>query len=314
MFKRKIRACALVIFITSPLALADSVGITLDFVADICQAVESAILDAVVEYETYNDPPPKLQAIAGTNFGVQKGRAKHVWSTARPSMESDPNQLKRAPLWLSKSTEKVTIMNAQGHSWDSEITQSYNGKIAKRHQLDGWPKRVSFGTITETRHFMPKRGITPLGFTVLRFQEKPLSKHLREKESVSLNNTIKTVNGFETIQVDLFVTINDRKILSRRVYFSVDHYLTPVKIEYFNGRKVALTVEVFALEKVGEGLLWFPKKGRLASSVRGTRAYVYEASKIAVNQGLAKEYFDIDFPMGTKVRDEIRDLEYVVGE
>jgi len=312
MFNRKICACVLMIFFAAPLALADSMDITLDFVADICEAMESSILDAVVEYETYNDPAPKLENIAGTNFGVQKGRAKHVWSTARPSMESDPNQLKRAPLWRSKSTEKVTIMNAQGHSWDSEITQSYNGKIAKRHQLDGWPKRVSFGTITERQHFMPERGITPLGFTVLRFEQKPLSKRLREKELVQLDNNIKTVNGFETIHVDLFVDLNDRKILSERVYFSVDHYLTPVKIEYFNGSKVALAVEVFELEKVGEGLLWFPKKGRLTSSVRGTPVYVYEASKIVLNQGLTDKHFDIEFPPGTKVRDEIRYLEYVV--
>lgn len=309
MFKWKIRACALVIFITSPLALADSADITLDFLADICEAMESAIFDVVVEYETYNDPAPKLQEIAGTNMAILKGRAKHVWSTARPSVQSDPNQLKGPLLWLSKSTQKFTLMNAHGNSWDSQITQSYNGKISKRHQLDGWPRRVSYGTIVEKRHFMPKRGITPLGFTVLRFQEKPLSKHLREKESVSLNNTIKTVNGFETIHVDLFVSINDRKILSRRVYFSVDHYLTPVKIEYFNGRKIALTVEVFALEEVANG--WcFPKKGRLTPSAG--RAYVYEASKIAVNQGLAKEYFDIEFPLGTKVRDEIKGVEYIV--
>ena len=309
MFENKILTYALMIFITSPLVLANSTDITLDCLADICEDMELAILDIVVEYETYNDPPPKLQHIAGTNMGIQKGRAKHVWSSARPLEESDPNKQKKAPIWRSKSTEKVTIMNGRGHSWDSEITQSYNGKVAKRHQLDGWPKRISHGTITQTQDFAPKRGITPFGFTILRFERKPLSKRLREKELVSIDNTIKTVNGFEIIHVDLFVPINNKKILSKRVYFSVDHCLTPVKIEYFNGRKVGLAVEVFELAQVAEAL-WFPKKGRLAPSTG--RAYVYEASKVALNQGLTNDYFNIEFPPGTKVRDEIKGIEYIV--
>lgn len=311
MFKREIIVCAFVftIFFAHQLVLANSTDITLDSMVDICEDMESAILDIVVEYETYNDPAPKLQHIAGTNMAIQKGRAKHVWSSARPLEESDPNKQKKAPIWRSKSTEKVTIMNGRGHSWDSEITQSYNGKVAKRHQIDGWPRRVSLGTITETQHFMPKRSITPFGFTILRFERKSLSKLLREKELVSIDNTIKTVNGFETIHVDLFVPINNKKILSKRVYFSVDHCLTLVKIEYFNGSKVGLAVEVFELAQVAEAL-WFPKKGWLAPSTG--RAYVYEATKITVNQGLTNDYFDIIFTPGTKVRDKIEGTEYTV--
>jgi hypothetical protein len=33
---------------------------------------------------------------------------------------------------------------------------------------------------------------------------------------------------------------------------------------------------------------------------------------ILVNQGLTDEHFDIDFPVGTKVNDEIQDKKYVV--
>ena len=31
-----------------------------------------------------------------------------------------------------------------------------------------------------------------------------------------------------------------------------------------------------------------------------------------VNQGLTDEHFDIDFPVGTKVHDEIKDTKYIV--
>lgn len=299
MFKRKICACVLMMFFAAPLALATSIDITLDSLADICGALESSILDVVVEYETYNDPPPKLEDIAGTDNVVQKGRAKHVLTAARPFMER------------FKSTKKVTVMNEYEDSWDSETANSYNGKVAKRCQIDGWPNRLSMGTIIKNQDFVPKYTITPLGFTILRFEfeGKPLSERLREKEFVRLDNTIKTVNGFETIHVDLFVHWEDKEILYARVHFSVAHFLTPVKIEYFNGRKVALAVEVFELEEVPE-TLWFPKRGRLTPSVG--RAYVYEASKIVVNQGLTEKDFDIDFPASTKVRDEIKGIEYVV--
>ncbi len=307
MSKSKICACVLTIFFAAPLALATSTEITLDCLADICQFMESAIFDVVVEYQTYYDPPPNLEDIAGTDNVFQKGRAKHIWAWATAESFTPGPFVER-----SKSTKKVTVMNELGDSWDSEITQSYNGEVAKRHQLDGWPNKLSRGTITKKRDFMPNRSVTPLGFTVLRFKEKPLSERLREKDSVRLDNTIKTVNGFKTIHVNLFVRWKDKEILSKRVYFSADHMFTPVKIEYFSGKgKVALAVEVFELEKVAEAL-WFPKKGRLAPSVPGRRAYIYEASKILVNQGLTDEYFDIKFPPGTKVYDEIKDREYVV--
>jgi hypothetical protein len=303
MLKRKICACVLTIFFMAPLALAPSMEITLDCLADICQSMESTIFDVVVEYETYNDPPPKLEDIAGTDNVLQKGRAKHVWAwatTGGPYIER------------FKSTKKVTVVNEHGDSWDSEITQSYNGEVAKRYQFDGWPNKLSRGMITKRQDFMPDRSATPLGFTVLRFNEKPLSECLREKDFVRLDNTIKTVNGFNTIHVDLFVHWKDKEILSKRVYFSVDNVFTPVKIEYFSRKdEVALAVEVFELEKVAEEL-WFPKKGRLTPSVPGSRAYIYEASKIVVNQGLADEHFDIEFPPGTEVRDEINDRIYVV--
>lgn len=312
MLKGKICVCVFTIFFTAPLALATPMEVSLDSLADICEVMQSAIWDVTVEYETYNDPVPNLENIAGTHDLVQKGRAKHVWAWATTAPFTPGPPIERF-----KSTVKVTVMNEHGDTWDSEITESYDGKVAKRHQFDGWPNKISIGMITKKGDLMSNHSATPLGFTVLRFNEERLSACLRQKELVRLDNAIKTVNGFKTIHVELFVHWKDKEILSKRVYFSVDHVFTPVKIEYFNGKgKIALAVEVFELEeKVSEELgfpLWFPKKGRLSPSAPGSRAYIYEASKIVVNQGLTDEHFDIQFPPGTKVSDRIKGVEYTV--
>lgn len=97
-----------------------------------------------------------------------------------------------------------------------------------------------------------------------------------------------------------------------RIYFSVDHGYTPVKFEHMKGPdKVALSVNVESLEEVAEGV-WFPGSG--TNTVPDSdRVGTYQAiSPILVNQGLTDEHFDIDFPVGTEVYDEIQDKEYVV--
>jgi len=64
------------------------------------------------------------------------------------------------------------------------------------------------------------------------------------------------------------------------------------------------------VEKVSKEL-WFPSSGYI-HCLGSQRSDVFMAGKIIVNQGPTKEHLDIDFPPGSKVWDEIRDLEYVV--
>jgi hypothetical protein len=145
---------------------------------------------------------------------------------------------------------------------------------------------------------------------------KPLSAILRQyKELVRLDNTITKVNGFNTIRADFLQ--EQTKQVCIRIFFSVDHGYTPVRYEYVNKGMPDLTFEVSSLEKVAEGL-WFPSSGLISgsgivSSSGEERVNGFQIiSKILVNQGLTDEHFDIEFPPGTEVRDEIKDLEYVV--
>lgn len=141
-------------------------------------------------------------------------------------------------------------------------------------------------------------------------EETPLSDILRRKELARLDNTIEEVNGFNSIRADM-LTQWDKQRAFMRIYFSVEHGYTPVRYEYMSGEKVSVTVEVQSLEQVAEGL-WFPSSG-VISSLDKSRSHAYIAtSKIVVNQGLPDKYFDIKFPPGTKVRDNIEHRKYVV--
>jgi hypothetical protein len=85
-----------------------------------------------------------------------------------------------------------------------------------------------------------------------------------------------------------------------------------VKYEFMGGGGVAITVSVIALEEVASGL-YFPTEGSI--SVAGDERINAFAvvGDVLINQGLQKQDFDIVFPAGTKVIDEIQELEYVVG-
>jgi len=279
---------------------ASAINIDLDSISNICEGIENGISDITVEYETYHVPPVQLEEIDGTDKIITKGRTKYVWTSARPFGE------------LSISIEKNTYMNEYADSWDNVTTQSYNGKIAKQHELIKGPHKRSLGIISNARKFVPLLDRTPFAFTLFRFQEQSLSQVLRNRdpELLKLDKNVKTTKGFRTIRVDRFVRLEDEELLSQRIYFSVDHAFTPVKFEYFNGKKIVATIEVLALEEVKEGL-WFPKKGRM-STPSLPRSWVYEANNVIVNQGLTEGYFDLEFPPGTDVRDEITGLRYIV--
>jgi len=300
------------------LTSVEPAAITVEKLADICEAMESAIVDISMEYEWYVEPPSTLEDIAGTGMLMTKdGRQRCKLSAAGLLSNRDPNDPNEPIPERLLFEESATIMNADGDSWDSVTKGSYNGKIAKYLQVGGWPREFCSGGISYTkRFFTPTMVLTPVGFSVLRLSfskvagDEPLSAVLRDKEFVRLDNTIENVNGFNTICADLL----GRRVkqIYLRIYFSVEHGYTPIKYEHMRGgEKVSFAFEVHSLEQVAEGL-WFPSSGRI-SSPDDKQANGYRAiSKIVVNQGLTDEHFDIEFPPGTEVRDEIRDTEYIV--
>ena len=296
----------------SPLAMA----ITVDELANICEVMESTIFDISVEYEWGVEPAPTLESIDGTGRGIVKGPEKCKWSTKRPFGER------------SLSAQQLTTMNEHGNSFKSTIMQSYNGKTAKHLTITDFSPADeqlihSRGTITKSTRFIPKPNQTPIAFSVLRLScvnkdKTPLSEQLRKKELVRFDDTVEKINGFNVVHADLLMDIDTpttiRKWVYMRVYFSVDHGYTPIKYDYIENRKTgpepSYLVDVNSLEQVSKGL-WFPSAGSL-KLVKSNLTNTYRATKIVVNQGLRDKDFDIEFPQGAKVRDEINGLTYVV--
>jgi len=290
-----------------------AVAITIDELADICETMESAYKDITVEYEWGVDPPPAIEDIAGKNMSMIIGPEKSTWSSKRPFSE------------IFLSIEQGTFINSKGDSYESTTMRSYDGKTARHLTTGGLSPtgeqaNISLGTITESTRFKPPPNITPISFSVLRLgnvdnEKRPLSERLRKSDFVRLNDNLEKINGFNTVCAELLWDAPSTPSLHKqqaelRIYFSMDHGYTPIKYDYMSptkaGPKLNYSVNVTSLEKVSDNL-WFPSEGSLGDNPTNT----YRATKITVNQGLKDEDFDIEFPPGTRITNEISGLSYV---
>jgi hypothetical protein len=282
--------------------------------ADICEAMENAVIDVQVEFERDSDPPITKEELAGTNMLTSNGPTKYYWAAARPFADR------------SFSTEQATFLNESGKTWDEIRKQSYNGEIAKVLNIYNCNTSCQKfeGTITKSKRFILHGTVTPLNYTILRFSQEPynypLSKALRQQEWVEIDNSIRSINGFNTIKVVLFMQgVRNKageKVPVMHIYFSVDHAYTPVKFQDVSRNEPGFSVDVTELEKVSEGL-WYPKAGRMIWPEKErvdltARTLTYKAISIKVNQGLTDKDFDISFPPGTMVNDEITLRAYTI--
>jgi hypothetical protein len=310
-------ACTLLPDLAAPVR-----GMTTNDLADLCQAMESAIVDVSVSYTWQVCPPPKIEDMAkikdvnGRNsFSVNKGPQICTWVAKRPFGEKY--------LFISK----VTVVNVENpEALDCTLVYSRNGEIAKS---------LSAESTSQTEHPFPPRGLvskasavspplntTPISFTLLRFSfvgaKTLLSQDLRKKGFVDFNEAVQKVNGFNTVCASLLLDTPSILVAHKQPYlrirFSVDHGYTPVKYEYFSpsksGPRLNYFVDVNSLSQVAKGL-WFPTGGSLVP-VGSSPRNVYKASKVAVNRGLTDPYFTIEFPAGTSVEDGIAGNRYVV--
>jgi len=312
------------VLLLTPASQAEA--ITTGELADVIEQMESAIVDISMEYELRIIPPSTHEEIEEkTGFKVlitKYGYKKLKFSAARLLPDSDPNRLDwQAPGKFLRDLS-CTIVTRDGNSWLAVAKKSYNGQIGKSLDIDDLPnKEVKVGSISAES---PTIFVTStlLGFSVFRLaysmepmplSAKLLSSRLRAKDKVRLDNVVRKVDGFNTIRADLLTDFlyEGNRLVYVRIYFSVDHGYTPVKFEHMKGRDmVGLSVKVESLEEVAEGL-WFPSSG-IITTADSDRVNAYQAiGPIIVNQGLADEHFDIDFPVGTEVHDEIQGKEYV---
>jgi len=297
-FKKRIVFFILIFF--NPLAYGDTVDISLEELAAICETAEDSILDVTVEYEFSVDPLPEPRS--GTF--ADAGPSKIKWTGAKPFSE------------LSLYSEESSVKNVSDQTWNIHTSSSYNGKIAKRYHFEDQPARkISEGVITNNKKPMPRWSKTPLIYTSHFFQliyGRSLHEILRAKDTelIKLDNEIKEVNGFNTIRVDMYVRIEGTKAHLKSMYFSPEHNFTIVKIELYNGKQAVVAYDVLELKEVKDGI-WFPVSGCIAPSSPTNAKNIYKATSVVINQGLKKEHFDIEFPAGTEIFNETVDLRYI---
>jgi outer membrane lipoprotein-sorting protein len=287
-------------------------AMTLEELAEICTAQEAAIQDVFAEYERDREPPYTTKDFVESVVAIPRGPQKITWATTRPFADRF--------LWTD-STEWVDERDHRSHVTE---TRTYNGEVGKRLEVrrDGMDGEPSVeGLITKSRRFILPVSSTPEHFTLVRFRkERPdytLAEALRKPEWADLINDIQQVGPFRTIRVDFHQEgVRDKqgnRVLLSRFYFSVDHGYTPVQFELYARNKVVTRDSVTELVEASPGI-WYPKSARTTEFNMGDTPYTYtfRASKVVVNQGLTQEFFDIDFPPGTEVQDEILNSQYFI--
>ena len=118
---------------------------TVERLADICEGIESAIIDVAVDYEKYRDPPARTEDIAGTGMLITVGPEKHHWSTTRPFSD------------FSLTSLSANFTNGSDNIFHSTTKQSYNGKIGKRLQIvkrPNQPTSTPDGAVTKSKRFV----------------------------------------------------------------------------------------------------------------------------------------------------------------
>ncbi len=321
MYKKGYKFLSMLFPVVLFIMATEAKGITAEELADKCQSAENAIRDISMEYEWYHIPPltHEEQEDPFKSIGVllpKDGITKYKLMAA-PFIDQNGKQQ-----WRKVQEESSILTTKDGKSWDYLGKESYVGKVYKKFNSGGWPASIMTGTIS-SNSTGPSILLTPVGFSVFRFElEKgtngnKLSYCLRykEKEIVRVSDSISKVNDFNTICVEFLQEYS--KLPCVRVYFSVDHNYTPIKYEYLNSNKAGtqlnFAVDIHSLEKIVDGL-WFPTSGTISAPDDRHVNSFQVMEKILVNQGLQEKDFDIEFPVGTRVQDQIAKREYTVSE
>lgn len=307
--KKRILTIISIIFLFSFFAFYSTANaIEFKDLANICESMENSINDISIDYKLFVDPPFTKDDIAETGELI----------TTEPAQKSLISKKPFAEHYLC--SEEGTYMNGQGHSYKGSTKISYNGDVGKLFQKGGMTSKGELsnetmrGKISKGKHFFQTLDLTPLGFSVIRFQlaeGHSLSEMLKNDKIATLDNTVIKVNDFNSITVNIN-PIWGKQII-RKIYFAIDYGYTPIRYEYLNDSKVTLTIDVNSLQEVQKGL-WFPSSGSINKiPTSNERANVYIASgKININQNVKNEDFDVEFPGGTKVSDEVTGKMYTI--
>ena len=275
-----------------------------DELSQICGAMENSIRDIYVEYERYTDPPYTIEDINGTGF-IDIDPDFYKWAAVYPFEEK------------SFSEETVEYMDQDKTTFNMIRKQSYDGQVAKFLEIikkQNALRANTGGSITKSKRFVLDQTATPLNLTLYKFKvadDTPISERLKKKEEIEIDNQIKDVNNFKTICASFFVPTKLGGRVYLKIYFSVEHGYTPIKIEKINNKgEVGFSATVDEPIEVSDNF-WFPKRGRVQLG-NDRHQICYKINQVKINQGLKDEIFDINFPPGTKVADEITGKQYTI--
>lgn len=317
----KLRSSLAFLVLLLPFQLcAKATAVTIDELAGICEKMESAITDISFQFEWYVMPAPTIEQLAQEvnmpprYVRVAKDGTYNFKVAAKVSGAGlhDPN----IPLFEYLYVEDTSLsLNYLGVVHEGVLKQSYDGNALQFLTIAKKPKASSSASIYKDRGTF-NIGPSPLDYMLLSFRQKGyhtlLSTFLREHKShIRLDDTVEQINGFNAIRLDFLIEDTDQPYM--QVYLSPDYGYAPVRYKHtININKGNfLTFDVHSLQKVAEGL-WFPTSGMNHSTDEDEVQAFQVIGDVVINQGLTAGDFDIEFPVGTRVHDEIQGRTYIV--
>lgn len=321
MFCKQYRYIMCVLFIICSAFPGIAISITADDFADKYQSAKKKIRDVSLEYEYRTIPAwtfSELKEKGENTDGLilwKDGVKKCKLSFAGFIDANDPTGRLR---WRYVYEESFVAVMENGKSWDSITIQSFDGRVYKKFTTG--EKSFLSGIISADN--LDDRVLldTPLGFSIFRLDDETKTKDItlssilhQHKDMIQVTSLISRVNDFNTTRIDLLQ--RKFKLPYTRIYLSVDHDYAPVKYEHLKDIKtgeVAITVEAHSFEQIADSL-WFPTSGLIRMGNEDRVNTFQVKGKILVNQGLSDKDFDVKFPIGTKVSDQITRRKYTVG-
>lgn len=262
---------------------------------DILVAQEESIEDISIEYTRTHEPPMTKDDVAGTTHLYSIGPVKEKLVTARPFSERRLTEV------------NVHLSDQHGREFDSFTKMSFDGRVVKHLTIGGWPRTATDGTITKRTSFVGPLCLSPLRFTIFRDSPENIVEAIFEHPEVfRISDSEEVINGYETVCLELV----RNGFVPRKYYFSPTHGYALVRLVHTRDDVVRFGFDAFELKQLENGF-WFPMKGVIIDN-EDDRKQVYVVNKVKVNQGLTAEDFDFEFPVGTRIINEIANTQYIV--
>jgi len=204
------------------------------------------------------------------------------------------------------------IRSLSEHAFDGVITREYWAS-----ENSGTVEKGLNGRGTETANVFKTYVLIgePIDAQAGR-QETMLHDVCKRHPHQTVRKNLEEVAGEPCHVIEYTSDYHGRDATTNYIWFAHDKGMLPMKYqEFIDGKLITeIVVEEVAKTDTEAGPVWYPAKARrLNDCPLGTFRYVFSASEFVPNVEVDKETFQVKFPVGTEIIDNVKGLIYRLG-